>query len=326
MSTARTAEAKYLTKKDLQILNLCSDITEEISGLIPAGEERNNYIKKWGNVGSSRDSNIGFAGKISNDALTTRGKSGKTLQANRNLRWTPLVFANKNHFNYIEVQDFSISRGILNYKINGEYLNPREIYEMEEFAIILPEVFEKLKIIIDSLTTGQKKDFWDKNKLPIPLMESCSWVEAVEVFSILSISVASELYSVDKKKLYTSVIKVLLSQTIDKNLQVPSAKYPVFENIDLGCPICKLPLKDSLDAFRSIDRETTFQPTISNNKRSEGEDNATQLVHINPLIDSLVNHNPQNVRFGHRWCNVAMTDHTLEDVLKFFEHITATHS
>ena len=157
-------------------------------------------------------------------------------------------------------------------------------------------------------------------------MESCSWVEAVEVFSILSISVASELYSVDKKKLYTSVIKVLLSQTIDKNLQVPSAKYPVFENIDLGCPICKLPLKDSLDAFRSIDRETTFQPTISNNKRSEGEDNATQLVHINPLIDSLVNHNPQNVRFGHRWCNVAMTDHTLEDVLKFFEHITATHS
>ena len=45
MSTARTAEAKYLTKKDLQILNLCSDITEEISGLIPAGEERNNYIK-----------------------------------------------------------------------------------------------------------------------------------------------------------------------------------------------------------------------------------------------------------------------------------------
>ncbi len=31
-------------------------------------------------------------------------------------------------------------------------------------------------------------------------------------------------------------------------------------------------------------------------------------MHINPLIEKEIRHNASNVRYGFRWCNVAMAD------------------
>jgi hypothetical protein len=51
-----------------------------------------------------------------------------------------------------------------------------------------------------------------------------------------------------------------------------------------------------------------------------------QIVHVNPLIESEVRHNAANVRFGHRWCNVAMTDHSIEETVDFMEYIVKAHN
>ena len=36
-----------------------------------------------------------------------------------------------------------------------------------------------------------------------------------------------------------------------------------------------------------------------------------QVMHVNPLLENEIKHNASNVRYGHRWCNVTMTDHSL---------------
>jgi hypothetical protein len=48
-------------------------------------------------------------------------------------------------------------------------------------------------------------------------------------------------------------------------------------------------------------------------------------MHVNPLIDKEIRHNAKNVRYGHRWCNVAMTDHSLDETLDFMEFIVKAH-
>ncbi len=61
------------------------------------------------------------------------------------------------------------------------------------------------------------------------------------------------------------------------------------------------------------------------NKRSEGEDQSLQLMHIEPLTEIEIRHHAGNVRFGHRWCNVAMTDHSVEETLNFMEYVLKAH-
>jgi len=48
-------------------------------------------------------------------------------------------------------------------------------------------------------------------------------------------------------------------------------------------------------------------------------------MHVNPLIEKEIRHNSKNVRYGFRWSNVAMTDHSLEETLDFMEHIVRAH-
>ena len=38
-------------------------------------------------------------------------------------------------------------------------------------------------------------------------------------------------------------------------------------------------------------------------------------------MESSIRHNAANVRYGHRWCNVAMSDHSLDETLDFMEYI-----
>jgi hypothetical protein len=60
-------------------------------------------------------------------------------------------------------------------------------------------------------------------------------------------------------------------------------------------------------------------------KRGEGEDSSIQLMHVDPLVDEKIMHNVANVRYGHRWCNVSMTDHSLCETLDFMEFIIKAH-
>jgi len=48
-------------------------------------------------------------------------------------------------------------------------------------------------------------------------------------------------------------------------------------------------------------------------------------MHLKPLIESAIIHTPENVRYGHRWCNVSMTDHSIDETLDFMEHVVEVH-
>ena len=50
-----------------------------------------------------------------------------------------------------------------------------------------------------------------------------------------------------------------------------------------------------------------------------------QIMHVNPLVENEMMHNAANVRFGHRWCNVAMTDHSIDETVDFMEYIVNAH-
>jgi hypothetical protein len=73
-------------------------------------------------------------------------------------------------------------------------------------------------------------------------------------------------------------------------------------------------------------REEVWQPSWRTAKRGEGEESSIQIMHVNPLIEREINHNAKNVRYGHRWCNVSMTDHSLDETLDFMEYIVKAHN
>ena len=36
-------------------------------------------------------------------------------------------------------------------------------------------------------------------------------------------------------------------------------------------------------------------------------------------------HNAKNARYGHRWCNIAMSDRSIEETLDFMEAVIKAH-
>jgi len=74
------------------------------------------------------------------------------------------------------------------------------------------------------------------------------------------------------------------------------------------------------------EREIRWKPNWITNKRKEGDDWSVQIMHVAPLMENEIRHTAANVRFGHRWCNVAMTDHSVEETLNFMEFIVKAHN
>lgn len=322
--SARTVEANYLSEKDKKILELCTKITDEIKSQLSSEEEKNHYLDKWGKISKTRDAGTGRGGgKLNRDALCTRGKVDQSLQANRNLRWTPIVFSKINDYSFKIIEEIKVnSHQVIEYKIEGSFISGQTLYDLTEPYILLPDVFENIR---NDIPESNQASFWNKNKLPIPQMEWCPWTIAVETFASLSIIIATAVYGLNKKDLYSKISNILSSQNVDSLINFPTENFINLDDLSENCPICKLPLINGLVSFRSEEREEIFGASFSLNKRGEGEDSALQLVHIKPLKSSEVNHNSKNVRFGHRWCNIAQSDHSLEDAVRFFRHISTTH-
>ena len=116
------------------------------------------------------------------------------------------------------------------------------------------------------------------------------------------------------------------NQQIDLEINLPSSDFPSQESDFMNCPVCKKSLSDNLEEFRTNERIKTWQPAWSPSKRSEGEDGSNQILHIEPLLETEIRHKVGKVKFGHRWCNVAMTDHSLDEALDFFEYIIRAHN
>ncbi|OGN22754.1 MAG: hypothetical protein A2915_02325 [Candidatus Yanofskybacteria bacterium RIFCSPLOWO2_01_FULL_41_34] len=332
MATGRTISASFLTDLDRSVIELCEKISKSIIAAIAKPEAKKEFSKEYGKISYTRDGGLGLGGgKLQRDAICTRGRQGKAPFSNRNLRWHPLVVAEHKpdyarKIERIEIggrDDGQVLIFIVKDQKGREFKFPSDkVHEMPERFVALPEHWfphiGKLKHWSDTL--------WTQNSCVIPALEACNWWDSVETYAVLGIALAVDLYGADFEPLYGKIKKILQEQKIDKQVSLPTDIFPTDKDDIVRCPVCRLNISKSLEDFRKSERGTTWQPAWRSSKKGEGEDSSIQIMHVNPLVESHVKHNASNVRYGHRWCNVAMTDHSLDETLDFMEFVIRAHN
>ncbi len=322
MST--TCSVKYLTDFDRKVIDLCAEISDTVKNCLKP-EVQQDFDNEYGKIAYTRDSGSGRGGgKLERDAITTRGRQGKAPFSNRNLRWHPLVVC---------TSQISFAKTVESVHINGdkklvfvvklsdgsikEYTSD-EVYALPERYAVTSDKWEPIK---NELKKWDQKD-WDKNLCVIPSLEACEWYNSVETYAVLAISIACGLYGGCFKEIYNKVVDILKKQSIDSNgIKLPTKDFPTEES-DIVCdPITKIRLSSSLDFFRKSKRPSVWGPNWLSTKRNEGDDASIQLMHLNPLIETEIRHTAKNVRYGFRWSNVAMTDHSIDETVNFFEYV-----
>lgn len=327
MAAGRTISAGILTEKDRMIVSLCKDISRTIEGKISDNKNKNNFLEKYGKISMTRDAGAGRGGgKLQRDALCTRGVQGKAPFSNRNFRWHPLVAA-KNSVDYAkEIERIEIQGDVLVFVIkdnNGDEIKfpSDKVQNISERYVVLPKNWEPHYDILGKWDMAS----WTKNSCVLSSLEACDWWNSVETYAVLGIGVAVVYYNVDFNEIYSEVTSILKNQKIDTNISLPLKDFPKDKEDITQCPLCNVLISKNPSNLPSRKRVETWKGAWRVNKRSEGEDSSTQIMHVNPLIESKLMHNAKNVRFGHRWCNVAMTDHSVNETLAFMRYIIETY-
>lgn len=327
MASGRTISASLLTGLDDRVIRLCESISAATSEAITGADKQRDFAKQYGKISATRDAGTGREGKkLQRDALCTRGRQGKAPFSNRNLRWHPLVVAAEpppfaKEIERIEIrgtgdaQTFSFV--IKDARGRQRKFPADKVYCMPERFVVLPEHWEPH---IESLR-HRSDAFWTRNSCVIAAQESCDWWDAVETYAVLGIAIAVDFYEADFDKLHGKVVSLLQGQTVDKSVSLPTSDFPAAGDDILQCPLCRRRVSAKLEDFRKAERGETWQPAWRTSKRNEGNDSSIQLMHINPLVEREIRHRADNVRYGHRWCNVAMTDHPLDEILDLMESV-----
>jgi len=331
MATGRTVSASFLTDKDKNVLLLCETISKQIEDSISNAKNKEEFKKEFGKISYSRDAGLGVGGgKLQRDAICTRGRQGKAPFSNRNLRWHPLVVAENplkwaKEIEKIEVEGNG-DASVLVFVIKGSNgkeikVSADKIHELPERCVTLPKHWfphiDTLKHWSDTL--------WTQNSCVIPALEACEWWDSVETYAVLGMAIAVEIYKANFGQLYIDIVKILKNQGIDKKISLPSKTFPTKKEDIVNCPLCKVSISQNPANLQDRTRQDVWQPAWRRTKRGEGEDSSTQIMHVNPLVENEIKHNASCVRYGHRWCNVAMTDHSLDETLDFMEYIVKIH-
>jgi hypothetical protein len=332
--TTRTVSANQLSQEDEMVLELSRKVSNALMALMGDPQAKSDFKDLYGKVSLTRDAGAGRgAGKLQRDALCTRGRTDKSPLSNRNLRWHPLVVS-------AALPDFaSPVEGIRIQKIGGDstlvfvvkddYGVTKEypaskVHQLPKAYAATQEHWESVK---EDLRNWSASD-WSANRCLISAMEYCSWEDAFESYASLALATAVEVYDLDFDHARSSVMKVMADfnseSPLNKN-KFPSSNFPKTRVDATVCPLCKKPFSENLSDFRYGDRLMNWQPPWKSSKRGEGEDHSIQVMHVKPLNELVSNHNAANVRFGHRWCNVSMTDHTLDETIDFFSFVASQH-
>lgn len=332
MASGRTVSAKLLTQLDGRAIQLCQSISDGIGESITDAARRKDFRNQYGKINATRDAGTGKGGKkLQTAALCTRGRQGKAPFSNRNLRWHPLVVAAEKppfakEIERIEIQGTGNAQ-TLNFVLKDARGRQRKfpadkVYSMPERFVALPKHWlphiEALRNRSDAL--------WTQNSCVISAAEACDWWDAVETYAVLGIAIAVEFYGADFDELHRKVVSLLQSQSVDRKVALPTQYFPVAGADILQCPLCRRRVSATLEDFRKAERGETWQPAWRTSKQQEGDDSSIQLMHVNPLVEKEIRHRADNVRYGHRWCNVAMTDHSLDETLDFMEFVVNAHN
>lgn len=325
MATGRTISANQLTDLDAKILQASASISVLVAQSINGSDRSADFEETYGKVSkTTRDAGSGRGGgKLQRDALVTRGVTNKAPFSNRNLRWHPLVSASASMPGQPSIDNIRISKNnVLEFLVpatttaGAKWVPSEETYTIREKHVVPGELWEPLK---DELKEWSDAD-WTRNSCIIKIEESCSAQNALESYGALAVAIASSLYKVSDALLdevRAIVVATVGSVTENFPTEVESLKY---------CPLCLRGLDADLKEFRFSERSYTWAPNWSRSKRSEGEDGSLQVMHVNPLIEREPRHHAGNVRYGHRWCNITMTDHTIEETLKLFTEVLRGHN
>lgn len=319
MAKGRTISAVELTEKDKEALEICRSISDVLANLITKAESKKDFMENYGRVHLSRDAGLGRAGgKLQRDALCTRGRTDKAPYSNRNLRWHPLIMAMEVPDYAKEVEEIVLDNKSLVFVIEGELWYPKDVHKLPE---VYCSPFDKWYAIKDELAQWTDDD-WTNNSCVIPAMEYSTLQYSVETFAILGIAVVGNFYNVDPLTAYNSILEIFQEHNHKLSLEYPKQD-EVFEL--MLCPLCRAPLNVPPGNIALPDREKVFQPPWRKSKREEGEAESLQLFHSVPLRENKIYHTPRLVRYGHRWCNVAMADHSVDETVDFMRAVVEAH-
>jgi hypothetical protein len=330
MASGRTISASFLTDFDKQIINLCDSISQIIIEQIQSDEDKKDFKENFGKTSKSRDSGAGRgAGKLQRDAICTRGIQGKAPFSNRNLRWHPLLISNDEisfakAIERIEIEGTDESQTLIFVvKIGGKEFKftSSEVYKLPERFVTLPRHWEPL---INQLQYWND-NLWTQNSCIITAYEACNWYDAVEAYAVLGMSIAVDKYNVNFDILLEKIKIILQNQEIDTFIKLPTIEFPTNKEEIINCPLCKVKKTKNPSNLPDRKREDRFKFAFSGNKRNEGDDSSMQIMHVEPLTETEIRHKGKNVRFGHRWCNIAMTDHSIEETVDFMRYIVKAH-
>ncbi|HQO57680.1 MAG TPA: hypothetical protein PLT76_03045 [Candidatus Omnitrophota bacterium] len=317
MASQNTVSRDKLTNEDRRILGLCQNVIDIISPNIPSGNDRSQFIKEFGTLHGSRDAGQGrAAGKLQRDALTSRGRQAKAPYSNRNLRWHPLVVATNCYSPFHSIEEITIlPNKLLQFKIDGRQYLPEEVYTLPQPYCISAD---KWSPISEDLKSWSQDD-WTKNWCTIPAAEYCPPKDALESIAILGLIIAASYFRANLTTTFNSLAQLINDNFPDNN------SFPACDENLLNCPLCKSPLSQYPAGLQTRTRPTIWNPPWQKSKRGEGDDESIQLTHIEPLTEGKISHTAKLTRYGHRWCNVAMTDHSIEGTLDFMESICRKH-
>lgn len=327
MAKGRTISASFLTDLDTKVITLCNEIGEILMNSITDKNQQKEFKNHFSKISKTRDAGAGRGGgKLQRDALTTRGIQGLAPFSNRNLRWHPLVVAQNavsfaKNIERIEIEDSTLHFIIKNQKGKEENYPSDKVHELNQRFVVLPEHWQPH---IDTLKNWGEVE-WTQNSCVITAYEACDWQDALQSYAILGISIVVGMYEVDFNTIYPKIIKVLENQNIDKKIKLPTFNFPTEKNDIIACPLCKVAVNQNPAQLPDRTREHRWKPEWTDNKRGEGEDGSMQIMHVEPLTEAEIRHNAKNVRFGHRWCNVAMTDHSINETIDFMKFIVKAH-
>lgn len=317
MAKTRTISCNELTDNDRRMLEICSRIAALLKEFIPDQEKANAFMKVHGRVSYSRDAGMGVAaGKLQRDALTTRGKTDKSPFSNRNLRWHPLVLAYSTPSYAVEVDSIDISNHKIIFVISGTQYKPEDLFRLNR---VFCAPFGKWNHLVDRLSEWSA-DEWSENRCTIPALEYSTSEFSIGAFASLGIAVAYKLYGAPSE-VYQTIIDLLRQEGISNEIIEDISP---LENL-VKCPLCLANIDEPPAELPKRERPQVWQPAWRSSKRSEGAEEVLQLTHTFPLIENEIRHRPSMVRYGHRWCNVAMTDHSVEETLDFMNAIVSAH-
>jgi hypothetical protein len=329
--------ALELTEFDHKWLEIAKRLSSELGKLIHEEDKREEFFSKWAKIHFSRDAGVGRGGgKLQRDALCTRGRTDQSPFSNRNLRWHPLIIAQETPSWAITVEDISILGDKIYFVVNNRAYSSEEVYKLESKQSLgdylnEPQITTKKPYCApyrlwenhrDSLEEWDDEK-WTKNSCTIPVAEYSPAEYCIEVFALLAVAVLDNRFNVNYLTSLEVIMKVFKAVHYTPTRQFHEAVNSI-EDI-LLCPLCKARLNEPPAGISPKARPPIFQPPWREPKREEGEPESTQLFHVEPLIETEIRHTPKLTRYGHRWCNVAMADRSLEETINFMEAVVKAH-